>query len=179
MPFLFLSLFLTRISMKWRALICVHSYFAFYFSSCECLCILFSCLVLSCPFYSSLKCRCLFWEDYEVWSATHYAHIHTIFCPSLLCCCVAMAKRKKRTNQCMRESEMKKGAATAAAEPKRNELWKWNKFVKMGWILLRIHTIYVFLSFCSFFLSFFRDLSHTHSRCLWLSVFIDRTHTER
>lgn len=47
-----LSLSLTQIiyvlcSMKWRALICVYSYFAFYFSSWECLCILFSCLARS------------------------------------------------------------------------------------------------------------------------------------
>lgn len=75
-------------SMKWRALICVYSYFAFYFSS-VCVCVYFVSVLLSemqmfvLKRLRSVKCHSVF------------------FCPCLLC----SHGEKRNTNQCMRESE--------------------------------------------------------------------------
>lgn len=152
MPFRCLSH--TRISMKWRALICVHSYFAFYFSSCECLCILFSCLVLSFLLLSemqmfvlrrlrSVKCHSL------------CTHTHNFLPqPTLLLCSHGEEKKhaqisaweKVRWRKEQRQQQQNPNETNCENE---TNLWKWDEFC-WGFTLFMFFFPSVLSSFHSF-----------------------------
>lgn len=166
MPFRCLSH--TRISMKWRALICVHSYFAFYFSSCECLCILFSCLVLSFLLLSemqmfvlrrlrSVKCHSL------------CTHTHNFLPqPTLLLCSHGEAKNTHKSVHERKWDEERSSDSSSRTQTKR--IVKMKQICENGMNFVE-DSHYLCFSFLLFFLPFIlsRSISHTFSVSLAFS----------
>lgn len=174
MLFLFRSLSLIlNSSMKWRALICVYSYFAFYFSSVR---KYFVSVLLSEMQMFVLK------------------RLRSVKCHSICCCFfapayfVAMAKKETQISvwEKVRDKEWN------SSREKLNEMKCENEtnLYEMGWILLTTFFVMrwgftLFVFFFAFFPSFHSLLSvclsiyllHFHSVSFAFS-FIDRIHTE-